>query len=69
VGAQRKAIHLCDWKAWRLSPLLLDPRLWADCYWGRISLWRLLLAPLGVFFGEPVMQVNFPFISNYPSLM
>ena len=25
VGAQVKAIHLCDWKGWSLAPPLLDP--------------------------------------------
>ena len=43
LGAQVKAVQLCDRKGWSLAAPLLDPHLRADCHRGRISFWRALL--------------------------
>jgi len=47
LGAQVKAIQMCEHKGWSLVAPLLDPHLRANCQEGRLSFWRSLLC--GVF--------------------
>jgi len=42
LGAQVKAIHVCDQKGWSLDAPL-RPHLRADCHCGKVSGWRSLL--------------------------
>ena len=51
LGAQVKAIHLCDQKGVEPGSTSPRPHLMADCHWGRISFWVSLL--FGVFHCKP----------------
>ena len=62
-GAQLKAIHLCDQKGVEPGCTSPRPHLRADCPWGRVSFWSLLL--LEFFLWVYNVGEHFSTISNY----